>query len=269
MNQVHEPPSFNGVERPNVDVVIIPTTWREGGIGVFGTPVEGFRYQLYVTGGFNAEGFTAEEGIRDGHGEVAEQRANGLAVSGRAEYEPTLGVVTGLSGYYGLAGPNAKLFNAAGAPLELDVPVLGLAADARAKKDGFEARVELAYFHIGDTAALRSATDGAGNSLGIDVGSALIGAYAEVAYDVLRLAAPDSEQQLLPFVRLERHDTMFRVNGRARTATDDALGVTEVALGLTYRPIPQAAFKSDFIWANPSGAVPTSGRLDLGVAVMY
>ncbi len=31
INERHEPPSFNGVERPFVETVIIPTTWRELG----------------------------------------------------------------------------------------------------------------------------------------------------------------------------------------------------------------------------------------------
>ena len=33
INQWHEPPIFHGVERPTVDRVIIPTTWREGAVG--------------------------------------------------------------------------------------------------------------------------------------------------------------------------------------------------------------------------------------------
>ena len=35
-NLFHEPPTFNGVERTNVDKYIVPTTWREIGIGLTG-----------------------------------------------------------------------------------------------------------------------------------------------------------------------------------------------------------------------------------------
>nr|HPR60993.1 hypothetical protein [Prolixibacteraceae bacterium] len=31
INEYHEPPTYNGVERPNVDNVIVPSTWREMG----------------------------------------------------------------------------------------------------------------------------------------------------------------------------------------------------------------------------------------------
>ncbi len=37
VNEYHEPPTFNGVERPNVDKYIVPTTWREIGAGISGT----------------------------------------------------------------------------------------------------------------------------------------------------------------------------------------------------------------------------------------
>ncbi len=274
INQWHEPPSFNGVERPSVDTVIIPSTWREGGVGLFGAPLDGLRYQLYLSGGLNAAGFSAAEGIREGHGEVAQARANGLAVSARLEYEPMLGVIAGLSGYYGHAGPNAELFDASGAPASLDVPVMGFAADARAKLHGIELRTEFAYFHIGDTAALRSAFNAQGTALGLDPGSAILGGYVEAAYDVLRAFARDSDQALLPFARLERYDTMFRIAGRPRTAADATYAITELAFGLTYRPIPAVAFKGDFVWANPDGPGPggrsdATGRLDFGVGTMF
>lgn len=66
INQWHEPPIFHGVERPLVDRVIIPTTWREGGVGVWGEPIEGLRYEFYVMSGLDASGFTGANGLRGG-----------------------------------------------------------------------------------------------------------------------------------------------------------------------------------------------------------
>ena len=36
LNEVHEPPFFYGVRRPEVERVVLPSTWRENGVGVFG-----------------------------------------------------------------------------------------------------------------------------------------------------------------------------------------------------------------------------------------
>lgn len=41
INETHEPPTFNGVARPSFDQDVIPTTWREIGIGATGTIPEG------------------------------------------------------------------------------------------------------------------------------------------------------------------------------------------------------------------------------------
>jgi hypothetical protein len=267
INQWHEPPIFHGVERPNVDRVIIPSTWHEGGIGVFGEPVEGLRYELYVVGGLDPSGFSAEQGLRGGRQAVSQARADGLALSGRVEVEPVLGLVAGLSGYAGPAGPNADLFDAAGQPLDLTVPVIGGAADVRGRYAGFEARAVIAMFGIGDTAELRNAFDGDGKALDLDVGSHIWGAYGEVAYDVLH--ALKIEHALLPFVRVERYDTLAALSGRAKTAADEANAITELVLGATYKPLPQVAFKADFGLASPDGPTKSSGRLELGLGLMF
>src|SRR5689334_19196814 len=48
INERHEPPSFNGVERPFVETLIIPSTWRELGAGLTGDLGRGFRYRAYM-----------------------------------------------------------------------------------------------------------------------------------------------------------------------------------------------------------------------------
>lgn len=267
INEWHEPPIFHGVERPSVDRVIIPTTWREGGIGVFGEPVEGLRYQLYLMSGLDPAGFSAADGLRGGRQAVSQARADGPALAGRVEVEPLLGLVAGLSGYAGLAGPNGELFDAAGEALELDVPVIGGGADVRGRFAGLEARALVALFGVGDTEALRGAFDADGKALELDPASLLWGGYGEVAYDVLhplRLS-----HALLPFVRVERYDTLASVQGRPESDGDQAYGVTELVLGLTYKPLTQIAFKADFVWANPDGLTANQGRFDLGLGLMY
>lgn len=254
VNQWHEPPIFNGVERPNVDRNVIPSTWREGGIGIFGQPAEGLRYELYLTGGLDPRGFSAGSGIRGGRQKVAEALASSPAVSGRVEYEPILGTVAGISGFFNMAGKNADI--------GLDVPVLGLSADARLRHSGFETRAQVAFFHIGDAEALRALTDGDGEPLGISVGSDILGVYGELGYDVLHPAG--STHSLVPFARVEYWDTTL-------AESDDAVdrpSVLELVFGLTYRPIPQVSLKSDVILRRPSEGDDET-RWNLGVGWMF
>ncbi|MDH5670774.1 MAG: hypothetical protein OEZ06_01405 [Myxococcales bacterium] len=267
INQWHEPPIFHGVERPIIESTIIPSTWREGGVGIFGEAVEGLRYELYLVGGLNAAGFRIQDGIRGGRQSVANARADGLALTGRVELEPSLGVVAGISGYFGLAGPNADFYDAAGSGLELDVPVLGLSADVRGRYKGFEGRAVFAHFSIGDSALLRQAADVNGDPLGIDVGSRALGLYGEIAYDALHLL--ETEHQLLPFVRVERYDPVAAVDGREESDEDKALAATALILGLSYRPIPQVIFKFDFIRRNHDAGGDDSSEINLGVGTMF
>src|SRR5687767_9868167 len=62
INERHEPPVFNGVERPFVDTVIVPSTWFEVGAGVHGEIGTGWRYRAYVLAPLNALEFSADEG---------------------------------------------------------------------------------------------------------------------------------------------------------------------------------------------------------------
>ena len=63
IDERHEPPVYQGVERPFVDTVIIPTTWFENGAGLFGEVGRGFGYRAYVMAPLNALEFSADEGI--------------------------------------------------------------------------------------------------------------------------------------------------------------------------------------------------------------
>jgi hypothetical protein len=65
INELHEPPTFLGARRPDTERFIIPSTWRENGIGVFGD-VGAVSYRAYLVNGFDATGFSAEEGLREG-----------------------------------------------------------------------------------------------------------------------------------------------------------------------------------------------------------
>jgi hypothetical protein len=68
---------------------------------------------------------------------------------------------------------------------------------------------------------------------------------------------------------VERYDTMASIKGRPEVAADEAHGVTELVFGVSYRPVPQVAFKTDFLLQNPDGPTPSQGRFDLGVGVMF
>ena len=273
-NQWHEPPIFHGVERPNVDKVIIPSTWREGGIGIFGEPMDGLRYELYLIGGLHPMGFSASGGIRGGRQLVANARMDALALTGRVEYEPMLGLVVGGSTYLSDAGPNLReAFTVTGtdgqgedivSATELELPIVGLSADARLRHKGLEAKAVIASFSIGNTEKLREITDKDGHPVGPDIGSQILGWYGEVGYDLLRHLGT-TEQQLLPFFRYERYDTTFATEAGSKAGIR---GATDMVFGLSYRPVSQFVFKGNVILRTPDNN-RSQTLLDLGFGCMF
>lgn len=240
VNVYHEPPTFNGVDRPDVDTVIIPSTWREAGIGVFGELTEGLRYQLYLVNGFQASGFSAAEGLRDGHQEAQLARARDFGGVARLDYEPVLGTNIGLSGYFASSG---RTLEGSGVG---SVPVGMVEADVRTAVKGFTLRAEVALAFIGDTTALnqRLVSGSEEQVAAAPVSSQLRGGYLEVGYDVLPLIDPATTHRLTPFIRYDYVDTQARVLSGFPRRTD--LPRHSLTAGLVYRPVPAIALKADY-----------------------
>src|SRR5882672_1465747 len=87
LNENHLPINFNGVERPIVEQVVIPATWRELGIGFYGSldrlPVN---YSVALVNGLNSAGFEHGTGIMGGRAEGSTALANNLALTASAQY---------------------------------------------------------------------------------------------------------------------------------------------------------------------------------------
>lgn len=217
------------------------------------SPTDAFRYELYVVGGLDAAGFSGASGIRGGRLKVTQAVLNGPAFTGRAEWEPTLGMIVGISPYFGWAGPRDLS--------DVNVRVSGISGDWRVLRKGFESRALIAYFHISDIDALREIPPGETEPAST-VGSDLFGVYGELGYNVLYYV--DTEMALVPFVRVDYFDTTFRESDSAYNLP----AFLVPTIGLTYRPIPQVVFKFDYQYELPSTGLAIN-RWNFGVGYMF
>ncbi|WP_041745006.1 coiled-coil domain-containing protein [Coraliomargarita akajimensis] len=97
-NETHEPNTFYGVERNNVEKYIIPTTWWEGGLKASYTFSSGLALDAAVTSGLDTSG---DEGyIRGGRQKVASATLNEAAVTGRVKYTGIAGLELAGSMFY-------------------------------------------------------------------------------------------------------------------------------------------------------------------------
>jgi hypothetical protein len=259
INIYHEPPTFNGVDRPLVYTLIVPSTWREPGFGIFGELTTGLSYQLYLVNGFNANGFTAEAAVADGHQEAMLAAARDFGAVGRLSYEPMLATVLGLSGYFATSGNS--LCSTVGKVLVGMVEV-----DARTRTRGFTARGEFALLFIGDTAALNTALEANDPATSLPVAKRSQGGYLEAGYDLLRLIAPLTEQSVTLFGRYDYANTQASV--AAGFMADETLIRHIFTAGLVYRPIPHIAVKGDYR-RHWFGAGPGYNELAAALAWMF
>jgi hypothetical protein len=87
LNETHEPTTFYGVERNDVENIIVPSTWWEGGGAVNGHFENGISWDFAITSGLEmeTEGKNAFR-VRSGRQKVSKATANDLAYTGRLKY---------------------------------------------------------------------------------------------------------------------------------------------------------------------------------------
>lgn len=84
INETHEPNTFYGTERNNVEKNIIPATWWEGGAALNGEISPGLFYDIAVHSGLYLA--AGEYKPRDGRQKVGKAKADDMAFTGRLKY---------------------------------------------------------------------------------------------------------------------------------------------------------------------------------------
>lgn len=84
LNETHEPPVFYGVERNEVESIILPTTWWEAGVQHIRRFGDGWQWNIAVHSGLKMP--TSDFRIRSGRQKVAEADATHLAYTTRLKY---------------------------------------------------------------------------------------------------------------------------------------------------------------------------------------
>ncbi len=232
VNELHEPTVFPSARRPGLESAILPTTWRENGVGIHGD-AGSWSYRAYLLDGMDATGFAAG-GLRGGRQNGARAKAADLAWVGRLDYTGQPGLLAGASAYLGDSGQD----------LDAEVATRIVEAHADWRWRGLDLRGLWVLAELDDVEALNAALGLTGSR---SVGEELGGYYLQAGFDLFSLW-PDAtwrgEQSLVPFARFEEYDTQKKVPaGWARNPVNDNSILT---FGVAYRPIDRLVLKLDF-----------------------
>jgi len=238
LNENHLPNTFNGNERTQVETFIIPSTWRELGIGYYGNfGASPFNYNVSLVNGLNSAAFEHGSGIREGRFEGRHATANNIAITGALQYNHK-NMIAQLCGYYGgtvgvSPGKADSLQLTSGF---FGTPVIIGEADLQYWVKGFSLRALGTMVSIPDASDINRAY--ANNTPQLEYG-----AYAEVGYNIFDQLKTMRAQQLIAFVRYEKLDMNSQIPSNG--ITDGTLDQQHVIMGLTYLPISDVAVKVD------------------------
>ena len=232
VNELHEPILFPSALRPVVENRIIPTTWRENGVGIHGE-YGSASYRAYVVNGLRGEKFAAK-GLRGGRQKGSKVLADDLAGVIRADFEPKDGLLLGGAVYAGNSGQ------------DLDVGVFTLLYEIHADWAwrGLRLRALGAVADLDDVAELNRITNPDTPDGQIDsIGEKQTGWYVEASYDVLN-QRDTGQHQLSPYFRFSQVDTQSDVPAGFVASGKNDLDILTV--GLNYKPRDEIVFKFDY-----------------------
>ena len=250
LNETHEPPTFFGVERNQVETRIIPSTWREAGVALYGEVLPALKYQVGVTTGFSAKKFDDPLfGIKSAHQEGQLADAEDLSLHAALNYTGINGLLVGGSVFTGDTGQNE--------------PGIGNArltiwdAHARYQTGNFDLRALYARGHLNNAAEINDVT------VRTDAPSAFYGWFAEAAYHAWK----SGEMDFAPFIRYEKYDSQASLPFNSVRVDSSKNKVWTV--GANFWATPQVVLKADYQVYDEKDEDRGDKRFNLGMGYMF
>jgi len=264
LNESHEPTRYYGVERNFVETAIIPTTWSEGGVGLYGGTRLGLAWDVGVTTGFNLADWdpASTDGLKSPLGSIKQELQNAKAKDPGAylslNYRGIPGWVAGASVFTGKASQGQQSVSlASGSRVTL------WEAHTRWTPGNFDLSALYAMGTISDTADLNATF--VGNPTLIP--KEFWGAYLQGAY---RFPLAGS-RSVAPFVRYSRFNTASKYASLPAGLNVDSPSTETVwTTGFNFYLNPNVVIKADY--QHFSGDYPgdtNQTRFDLGLGLEF
>lgn len=249
LNETHEPSTFFGVERNQIESRIIPTTWREAGVALYGETLPGLKYQVGITTGFSARKFDDPlVGIKSAHQEGQLADSEDLALSAALNYTGINGLLIGGSVFTGNTGQNEPGIGDARLTL-WDV-------HTRYQTGNWDLLALYSRGHLNDAADITAVT-------GVSAPTAFYGWFTEAAYHVWK----SGDMDFAPFLRYESYDTQASLPFNSMRVEGSQNKVWTV--GANFWPTAQVVLKADFQSYDKKDVEFGDKRLDLGMGYMF
>ena len=248
-NAHHEPLNYFTVYRPEGENTILPSTWHQTGISLWGRYGD-FRYEAELVAGLNADQFTNVGWIHKGHKSPTEfDVANKYGVALRLDNYTVPGLRIGLSGYYGHSIGNTYPAEKEGLSAKYNGRVAIGAIDMTYKAHNWIVRGQADYGYLGSADQLKYMYNRK-NSKSPFKHSAFVSSHAyavgiEAGYDVMALIpkARESKEHLYLFGRYEAYNPYASAT---KNTHYDYTEVKRMAVGVNYMPVKEIVIKAEY-----------------------
>lgn len=250
-NAHHEPVNYFGTVRPEGETTILPSTWHETGLEIFGTLGRGyatFDYQAQVVAGLNANGFNRNEwvaGGKQGFFEVDNFTSPGYVL--RIDYRGVPGLRVGGSVYYCAdAGANSdkkQTYASVG-----KIPVKIFTGDVEYRNKYVIARGNIVYGNLAKSAAVSKVNSRLSNlspySKLTPIAKNAVSYGAEVGVNAAAFFPARKFPVLYPFARYEYYNPQEK--GEAGQTMEIRNKVSMWTAGVNWYALPNLVVKADY-----------------------
>lgn len=238
INENHLPTTFNGNERPFVETLIIPATWREIGVGYYGKTdrIPGLNYSFGLLTGLNSAGFSSGTGIGDGRFEGSMAKTNSLALTGALLYYVKNWRFQ-ISGYYG-GSAGLKPYQADSLQLESGIfgtPVTLVEGNVQYLGNRLNVKALASWVGISEAVSINRA-------YASNTPEQMLGAYVDVSYALYK----KEQASFKAFARYEYLNMNYKLayNG----IINETLNQQYIIAGFSYSPIYNVMIKLDYTY---------------------
>lgn len=268
-NGNHLPTEFFTVYRPEGENTIMPCTWHETGVSVWGN-IGKWRYEVQVIPGLDSDLFSRQNWIKGGSASPYEFKvANKFAGVARIDNYSIPGLRLGVSGYYGHSFKNS-IQPATGAKYDNVKGAVTIGSfDFEYRGHNLITRGYFDYGHLGDADIISKYNKNLSKntpSPRTNVASAALCTGFEVGYDIFSQIPKIAEkkQKMYIFGRYEYYDSMYKVP--TDISKNDWCQRQRIVGGLNYYPIKDVVIKAEYSAGLLKSPYNNENSLSIGIA---
>ncbi len=266
VNRYTHPGDYYTTRRSLAETALIPNTWHESGVELYGR-LGGLNYRSLLVNGLDSSGFSSQNWVAGGYQTRLEfANADDLALVGVLDYPLGRHGLIGAAGYYGNSANNRHQQN-----LNVAAAVAIAELHVRYRLGPMTLRGQYMHGRLQNAARVTEANKNLVNQSvrGVSatpVGSAATAWYVAAGVDVAHLLGKGSGVEL--FGRMDSFDTMASVD--AGIVDDPRYDRTVYTLGFNHRTLDNIVVKGEYAQHHHAGSIANRAQyIALGLGVDF